>query len=160
MTSSARARANHKLYLARILLNAWQEALDGEDVPAITLTQAFFGPVREHLIGAYGWFLLELCHLDELQQRPPRSCAELPELPPGRAVPGEIQEFRRLEDAGWLAGLLEERDDLSRVSRRAVQGGVNLAATAGELPGPAELSSWSDQLEALFDRMGNSLDEC
>ncbi len=160
MTSSARARANHKLYLARILLDAWQRALDGEDIPANTLAQAFFRPVREHLIGAYGWFLLALCHLDELQPYPPRSCAELPELPQGRAVPGEVHEFQHLEDSGWLADLLDERDELARVSHRSGEAGRNLATTASELPGPAEMSFWSEQLEALFNRMGDSLDEC
>ena len=160
MTSSARGRANHKLYLARIVLHAWQSALDSEDIPANTLGQAFYRPVREHLIGAYGCFLLALCHLDELQQYPPRSCAELPELPQGRAVPGEVYEFQHLEGTGWLADLLQERDELARVSRRSGEVGGNLAITVSELPGPETMSSWCDQLEALFDRMGDSLDEC
>ncbi len=159
MSSSARARANHKLYLARILIGAWRESLDREDIPASTLDQAYFGAVRAHLVGAYGWFLLELSQLDQLPQRPPGCCAQLPPLPRGRAEPGEIREFRQLEGGGWLAELLEERDEFARPARRSDPAARNLVSSTGGLPGPDAMLRWCDQLETLFQRMGEFTDE-
>jgi hypothetical protein len=35
----------------------------------------------------------------------------------------------------------------------------NLAVAAGDAPGIGQVASWIEQLEALFGRMGDSLDE-
>ena len=35
----------------------------------------------------------------------------------------------------------------------------NLAVTVGDLPGVDQAANWLGQLEALFERMGDSLDE-
>jgi hypothetical protein len=157
--SGARARANHKLYLARILLAAWRESLARGEVPATTLDQAFAIPVRDHMIDAYGWFLLEICPLPELPDSPPRNCSELPEMAAGKALPGEVREFMQLEAGGWLADLLAPWDPWAPPRRPGIPGSLNLAAVAPGLPGVETLAQWADELGGLFDRMGDSLDE-
>ena len=163
--SGARSHANHRLYLARVLLDCWRDALARETVPAVTLSQAFGEAVREHLVAAYGWFLLEITRPEPLPAHPPRGCAELPGVAAGKAVPGEIRELAQLEEGGWLAALLsgEEpapeapRGDARRGDARRSDG--NLAVPADHAPGPGQLQQWADYLEGLFDRMGEFLDE-
>lgn len=153
--SSARGRANHQLYLARIVLASWREALARQDIPAKVLTQAFQGAVRNHLIVAYGWFLLEVSRAESLPEAPPRSCAELPAPAEGKVFPAEIREFQQLEDKGWLSEMLAERDP----APLPVQNPNNLAVAAAEQAGPDQVERWLRQLAAAFDRMGASLDE-
>ncbi|MEJ2531536.1 MAG: hypothetical protein P8Y92_07030 [Halioglobus sp.] len=153
--SSARSHANHRLYLARILLDCWRDALDGERVPAVTLSQAFGEAVREHLVAAYGWFLLEITRPEPVPPHPPRGCSELPAVAAGKAVPGEIRELAQLEESGWLAALLSGEEPAPETRRSE----VNLAVPADHVPGPGQLQQWADYLEGLFDRMGEFLDE-
>lgn len=155
--SSARALANHRLYLARIVLASWSEALARQDVAAATLAQAFHHGAREHLVAAYGWFLLEITRVSPLPASPPRSCNELAVLTGGEGepVPAEIREFLHLESRGWLAQLLATPPSLVPV--RAQQGSLAVAST--DLPGPEQLTQWLQQLEATFERMSNFLDE-
>jgi hypothetical protein len=158
--SGARSHANHRLYLARVLLDSWSDALASEMVPAITLSQAFGEAVREHLVAAYGWFLLEITRPEPLPARPPRGCSELPAVAAGKALPGEIRELAQLEEAGWLAALLsgeEPAPEAWRGEARRSEG--NLAVAADHVPGPGQLRQWADYLEGLFDRMGDFLDE-
>lgn len=153
--SPARGRANHELYLARILLTGWRDALAREEVPTGVLAQAYLPGARQHLVAAYGWFLLAISQAAELPARPPRCCADLPEPPAGKVFPAEIREFRQLEADGWLGELLTDRDDAPGRGRRQ----DNLAVAAVELPGCVEVEHWAAALEALFERMGDSLDE-
>lgn len=153
--STARAQANHKLYLAKIQLAAWREAVAAREIAAATLTQAFLPALREHALAAYGWFLLEVSGAEPESGRPPRSCGELPAVAAGKAVPGEIREFQRMESDGWLAALLAEGDTPTAAARSA----RNLAAAAPELPGLEQAGQWINELEAIFQRMGDSLDE-
>jgi len=155
--SDARAQANRELYLARILLDCWEQALARQELPATALGEAFQAAVREHLRLAYGWFLQEVLGVDSLPDAPPTGCATLPPLAPGKAEPGEIREFRQLEQVGWLADLLAATPRGQRPTASAVS---NLAAPAPELPGPQRLRDWLEALEQTFDRMGDSLDEC
>lgn len=157
--SGARARANHKLYLARLVLAAWRELLAHQEVPAATLNQAFAGPARNHLLEAYGWFLLEICQPPELPAHPPRGCVELPAVTAGKALPGEIREFMQLESGGWLARLLAPCDEWAPPRVPRASGTPNLVSAALTLPEADELTDWADRLESLFDRMRNSLDE-
>ena len=153
--SSARAQANHKLYLAKIQLSSWRQALAAEDIPATTLTQAFLPAVREHLLAAYGWFLLHVSGCEAASGRPPRGCAELPGVVAGKAVPGEIREFQQLENDGWLGALLREDEE----STVAAPTPGNLARS---IPGSQDcelVQHWVNELEALFDRMSDSLEE-
>lgn len=154
--SRARAQANHELYLARILLSSWRDALAAEVDPALALGQAFVPGIRAHLVKAYGWFLLEVSGVKALPVQPPGNCSELPEPEPGKAVPGEIQEFRRLESDGWLAAMLAAEGEIAAVEAR---NRANLASAAPDLPGPDMAQAWLDQLHRLFARMGDSLDE-
>ena len=153
--ANSRARANHSLYLAKIVLSAWRRELERQDTPATVLAQAFHGAAREHLIAAYGWFLLAICRGDSPAHGLPRSCDELPPMPEGRVFPGEINEFRQLETSGWLADMLRDQEIAAPTPRQ--QG--NLAVAAGDLPGTGQVAKWLEQLEALFERMGDSLDE-
>ena len=157
--STARARANHKLYLARILLDAWQAALEAQEVPARTLHQAFATSVRAHLLESYGWFLLEICQPASLPPVPPHHTGQLPAITEGKAMPGEIREFTALEREGWLAELLAERDEWATQSSRRAGAPSSLASPETTQPGPDLLAHWAGQLESLFDRMGDSLDE-
>jgi Family of unknown function (DUF6586) len=153
--SSARAQANHKLYLAKIQLAAWRQAVAAQDIPAIVLTQAFLPAARAHLVEAYGWFLLAVSGLDQLPGKPPARCSELPDVAAGKAMPGEIREFEQLEKEGWLAQLLAEPDEGVRSTR--AQG--NLAIASPVSADSDSVQQWVDHLEALFARMSDSLEE-
>ena len=153
--SSARARANHGLYLAKLLLSGWQRAIADQDVPALTLDQAYLPAVRDHLLTAYGWFLLHLSGLEPSPGGPPRSCSELPAVAAGKAVSGELREFAHLESDGWLAALVEVPEAPAAGGR--IQG---LARETSESPGIDEVQLWLHHLEELFERMSDSLDEC
>lgn len=150
---SARGQANGALYLARILLAAWRRELDAESVPAVTLTSAYLPGVREHLVDAYGWFLLEITRPGALPDKPPRGLSDLPEIADGKALPGEIREFQQLEQGGWIGEML------SGDIQTPVSASASNLAVAAPLSGPKQASLWADQLQSLFDRMGDSLDE-
>ena len=151
-----RARANHALYLAKILLAAWRSDLEQQRIPSTTLAQAYAPGAREHLITAYGWFLLTVSQASVPPAGPTRCCDELPPLPAGKVLPGEINEFRQLEASGWLGDMLRTRDIDTPVVRRP----DNLAVVAGDAPGPEQMEGWLGAMSSLFDRMGDSLDEC
>ena len=153
--SSARGRANHGLYLARILLSAWREALARQELPALVLAQAFHPAARNHLLDAYGWFLLALSQADPLPVTPPHSCAQVPPAPQGKVLAGEINELRQLETGGWLGAMLQESTFASQGSQR--QG--SLARVVSDQPDPEQVEHWLEHLAELFDRMGDSLDE-
>jgi len=153
--SSLRGQANHALYLGRLLLQAWDQARCAENVPANTLAQAFGPAVREHLLTAYGWFLLDLQKPAQLPPQPPHCVAELPPAAPGKAQPAEVTEFAQLETQGWLFRLLQQ--PAAEPARRMAG---NLAvSTSGQLDWDT-LQVAADQLEAAFSRMGDLLDEC
>ena len=153
--SSARAQANHELYLANILLAGWRDAAAAQDVPALTLTQAYLPAVRAHLLDAYGWFLLQVSGAERGTGAPPHCCADLPEIAEGTAVSGEIREFEQLEASGWLAELLAEPVKPAQVSR--LQG--NLAVPSAAQADCEQAQQWVTRLGAVFDRMSDSLDE-
>ena len=150
--SSARGQANHALYLAGILIDAWRRDLEAESVATVTLTQAYLPAVRSHLTRAYGWFLLEISRPDQPPPEPPTCTGELPEVVTGKAVPPEIRECAILEREGWLAQVLEEG------GAPVVSSSSNLAMPVTD-PGLPEATQWVEQLRQLFDRMGDSLDE-
>ena len=154
--SSARALANHKLYLARILAEAWSEALQREQVTATTLAQAFQVPAVNHLVDAYGWFLLEVSGAESLPAAPPRGCQALPPIAQGKAVPGEIREFLQLESDGWLQALLADYSNITPITRQQTN---SLAVSAAAALNPGQIREWAQALEDLFDRMADSLDE-
>jgi hypothetical protein len=153
--SSLRGQANHALYLGRLLLQAWEQARRAESVPANTLAQAFGPAVREHLLTAYGWFLLDLQKPAQLPPQPPHSVADLPPAAPGKAQPAEVAEFAQLETHGWLSRLL--RHPATEPARRTE--GSLAVSTSGLLEWDM-LHVAADQLEAAFSRMGDLLDEC
>lgn len=155
--SSARSRANHSLYLAKILVQSWRAALTEENVPASALNQAFLPAARDHLLQSYGWFLLEVSGAEIPDSgRPPESCAELPGIPAGKAVSGEIREFQQLEAQGWLAEILAPAAAAPQTGRSV----GNLAVTAGEGAGWEQVRHWLSSLESQFARMRDSLEEC
>ncbi|QIB67345.1 DUF6586 family protein [Kineobactrum salinum] len=153
--SSARGRANHSLYLARLLLAAWERELGREDTPATVLAQAWAPAVRNHLLDAYGWFLLELLKPAEMPASLPVSVAQLPAAEPGKAVPAEVAEFEQLEQQGWLAEMLQ-----APVSQAVHRGSDSLASSVDGLPTPVTMAAWAEQLDRAFARMGDLLDEC
>jgi hypothetical protein len=153
--SVARGRANHELYLAKIVTAAWRRELAREDVPAATLSQAFLAGARNHLISAYGWFLLAISQADVPPEGPPQRCEELSPMPQGRVYPPEINEFRQLESDGWLCEMLQAPSlDIPGTRQPG-----NLAFSAQAGPGTEQVEHWAQQLQGLIDRMGDSLDE-
>ncbi len=151
--SSARGQANHALYLARILLAAWQRDLESEAVAVTALTQSYLPAVRLHLANAYGWFLLEITRPGGLPESPPQCTADLPGVTEGKALPGEIREFEQLEQSGWIGEMLAGE------SSRGSSSSVGNLAVAAPAAGPEQGARWAGQLQDLFDRMGDSLDE-
>lgn len=154
--SSARGKANHSLYLARILIAAWRRDLEAEIIPVSVLSQAFLPAVRAHLGDGYGWFLLEVTRPGAVPEEPPHCVAELPEVAAGKAIPPEVREFHQLEDSGWIADMLAVEPTVAPVQPASMG---NLVTTV-VAPDPAMASQWAELLQGLFDRMGDSLDEC
>lgn len=157
--SSPRALANQKLYHAKILIHYWQTAIAEENVAKTVLEQAFGSAVRDHLIGAYGWFLLEIAQPEEMPEQPPQRCDELPGVAPGRETPPEINEFLQLEREGWLNTLLNPNSSFQPADALRKPPSQNLATVTGVEYGPDEALRWHDELGALFGRMTDSLDE-
>lgn len=62
-------------------------------------------------------------------------------------------EFQQLEQGGWIGDMLA--DDVVQVASTS---SGNLALNAN-IPGPDLAEAWADQMQSLFDRMGDSLDE-
>lgn len=154
--NTPRANANQALYLARILLHSWRRCRDEQDFPAAALNQAFLPGVRGHLLHAYGWFLLEITGNEMPEDsRAPACCAELPALPPGKAVPGEVREFEQLERDGWLAQLLAQPSAAPPAARSR----DNLASPTVETPDLAQAEEWAKRLDTTMERMRDSLDE-
>ena len=154
--SSNRALANQSLYLARVQLQAWERAKSEQQHPVTVIERAFAPAVRNHLLDAFGWFALHVLGVSEISNPPPHRCAELPVVAEGKSVPGEIREFRILEESGWL-GELQATPVLTGTASRS---SGNLASEASSGPDIEQMSEWADRLERIFDRMGDSLDEC
>ncbi|MEM1153669.1 MAG: hypothetical protein AAGI44_05980 [Pseudomonadota bacterium] len=154
--SSQRARANHSLYLAKIVTQAWRDELEKERIASLTLTQAFLEPIRSHLLAAYGWFLLATCNAEPPADGTlPHRCDDLQPMPEGRLFPPEINEFRQLEGGGWLQSMLSETE----VQSTAVRSPGSLAVSVNDSPAIAQVEHWLSELEGLMNRMGDSLDE-
>ncbi|TXS92976.1 hypothetical protein FV139_13560 [Parahaliea maris] len=154
--SSPRGLANHHLYLARLVLAAWQRDSSAGVVPASTLAAAFGSGCHQHLLRAYGWFLLAVSAPGELPAAPPTRVADLAPPPEGKAVAGEIREFEQLERSGWLADMLGWECPAPGATRRSPG---NLASTVEQATGPGEFAGWVDSLESRFARMADSMDE-
>jgi len=153
--SSASGLANHSLYMARLLLNAWSDQLTQQRAESNILEAAFGPAVRLHLLDAYGWFLLAVVRLTPLPKQPPHSTSDLPKLSQGIAEPNEIAEYRELECDGWLAGLQAMPEQ--GVERPLPPG--RLASTIGRLQ-VEDYTACSEELESLINRMSTGLDEC
>jgi len=159
--SSHRARANHSLYCAGMLISSWRGAQDAGNFPATALNDAFLPAVHLHLRQAYGWFLLELSGAGDWGSEPPAGTAELPPVPAGKAIPAEVREFQRLESDGWVGEFLSALSPVApaRPARSArAQGGLAVAAVDDNDCEAA--AQWKRKFESLFDRMGDALDEC
>ena len=152
---SARGLANHSLYMARILLQAWQNALNADNGPEERVLDAAFGPaIRGHLLDGYGWFLLAMTRATTLPRVPPHHTEQLPQLGEGISEPGEVGEYRRLEQEGWLAQL-QAPPPLGLA--RSLPGGT--LASSHSAPGIATYQQWWEQLDGLFQRMADCMDE-
>ena len=153
--SSARSFANQKLYHARILAAAWRRELKDQQIPSTVLSDAFDPPCRRHLQLAYGWFVLEIAQLSPLPAEPPARCAELPDVAQGKAIPPEIRELQQLEKNGWIAQLLQPGSGASSAPRSV----GNLATAVEGTSGPDAIDQWIEQLQTIFERMSEALDE-
>ena len=152
--TSARGLANHSLYMARLLLDAWLAADQTAPARTAALNAAFAPAVRSHLLDAYGWFLLALTRQTRLPNTPPHSTSELPELGPGIAEPGEIDEYRHWEQKGWLSALQAPLPAGMPPPQRS-----NVLAATAAYPGYDDYQEYFTTLEALFQRMADSVDE-
>jgi hypothetical protein len=155
--SSPRALANQCLYQARILANSWRRELASEEVAATVLEDTFSPAACGNLLQAYGWFLLEVMPPPTMPELPPRRCSDLPEVAPGKAVPGEIREFMTLEEHGWIGDIL--RAAVPRSSRAGTSVGNLAQLTPDSSVDPDTIDSWVDRLQDIFGRMSESLDE-
>ena len=126
---TARSLANQKLYHARILAGSWRREIAAQSTPATVLSGAFEPACRQHLRLAYGWFLLEILQTGELPDQPPLNTEQLPEIPPGKSTPPEIQELRQLEGDGWIGDMLAAQAGVATPPRRG--GNLALAVSAG-----------------------------
>lgn len=158
--ASPRSLANHSLYLGKLLTQAWQQQLAQEQVPAVILADAFAVPAARHLVTAYGWFLLALADIKQVDLTPPSSVTGLPAVVAGKAQPAELAEFAQLESSGWLAQLRTVAAGSSAHAAANPRSGANLAVASVASATPEDLLQWADQLAGLFSRMSEGLDEC
>ncbi|MEM0955494.1 MAG: DUF6586 family protein [Pseudomonadota bacterium] len=161
--SGCRGRANRKLYHAAILLHMLESELTREHYPANIVLDATAPAIRQHLLGALGWFLLELAEVQSLPEHPPESVKSL-QVDFGLAEPlrGELIEISGLEQSGWLAELQATPPESGAVQTPpggAAPGGANLLVVAQQSWSAEQLRSWYSALEGMIDRLGHGLDE-
>ena len=130
--------------------------LEREELPANVVLEAAGIAVREHLLEAYGWFLLELAGAGEPQGAPPRSVDALVRLY-GLSEPlrGELVELAQLEQRGWLGGLLAAPP----ATGAAPQTRPDQLSVVEQSWSPEQLRAWHDGLAEIIDRMAHGLDE-
>lgn len=155
--ATARGKANQHAYHALILLESWQQQRNAEQLPARVLDDAFGESVQLQLNRAYGWFLLVVAGTTELPSLPPLSAQNLPPVPDGVALPGQLRELRSLEQSGWLGQMQSLR---SRTGSTPVTSGAKLGAVGGSDFQRQQMLSWHGELLLLFDRMTQLMDEC
>jgi hypothetical protein len=149
-----RGAANQSLYLARIVLAAWDAERERQRFPEAQITAAFLPAVQRHLREAYGWFLLSVGGVDDAQAGPlPRSTEDLAAPEPGRERAPELREFALLEREGWLADLISGRVNRGPVPREGLLGSDRAA------PGFAVAARWAEELAATMRRMDDFLAE-
>ena len=155
--SPALGRANRSLYHASLLLEAWRETRVQGRQPESVVAGAYGEAIQMHLQRAYGWFLVSLQGAGALPDRPPSDLAQLladssDDLDDRR---GEFNEFRRLETQGWLQEILH--------STPATAGAHSSGSLSREFPvlsyDPDTCRVWQRQLEAVIERMTDSMEE-
>lgn len=152
--SNPRGLANHSLYMARLLIAAWEGAHDAALAPVNALDAAFVPAVRLHLLDAYGWFLLATLRVTQLPVSPPHSVADLAPQAPGISRPAEVSECQQLEQSGWLAQLQAPLPmGLAKRSR-----GISLAVDSA-YPDIALYRCCAARFDVLFARMSDAIDE-
>ena len=152
--SQAQSFANHSMYMASIVLTAWDSAMRESALSAPVLDAAFAPAVRLHLLDAYGWQLLACNRVTGLPLKPPHYVAAIPLLAEGIEVAPEVKEFRLLEAGGWLGGLQKEiAPGLAPIAPPHVlaveRTGFNYAAA----------TDCFRELERLMDRVSGVIDE-
>lgn len=152
--SSARGQANHHLYLARLLLDAWQQARDAGDLRASVIDQAWAPAVRWHLQRAWSWFLLSLAQPPQPPAVLPAGVADLPAPPAGRSLSAELEECHRLESSDWLSPVLHDE-----VPGGAGPAKAGLAVSLDPAADLQTLAATLPRLRDLFDHLGSFVDE-
>ena len=155
--SSNRGLANEALYRARIILDAWESALEAGSGNSAQVSGAFRPAAALHLQRAYGWCLLAVAGRDPQPdpEQLPRRAADVPAPPAGREVAPELREFELLEREGWLADMLAADGLATRES-----GDRGLLGSDRQPAGPGEFERWRGRLEATISRMDDLLAEC
>lgn len=158
--ASSRGAANAALYRAQTLLTAWEHSLTASQHSEAHLGEAFLPGVRDHLLQAYGWFLLAVVGIDDVGSGPPpSSTAGVPDVEPGKALPPELREFRILEEEGWIGDLLAAAPS-SKSDLGVVQASPDLLGSSRTAPGLAVARAWATKLETTMQRMDDLLAEC
>lgn len=156
-----RGLANRKLYHAAILLRMLAAELEREELPANVVLEAVGLAVREHLLEAYGWFLLELAGVEEPggppeRGAPPRGVdALVREYGLAEPLRGELVELAQLERRGWLGELLAVPAAVST----GVRSGPDQLQVVEQGWSLQQLRAWHDGLADIIDRMAHGLDE-
>ena len=159
-----RSAANASLYRARILLQSWEAAKEGNRHEERLLTEAFLPAVQAHLLAAYGWYLLAVSGIEESSlASPPLNTSELDPPEAGRALAPELREFSALEKTGWLAQVLTAPEELlgaGGADRPSVhRNNSTLLGSDREAPGYAVVGGWEKALRDVMTRMDDSLQE-
>ena len=152
--SQAQSYANDSMYMASIVLTAWDSAMKASAVAAPALDAAFAPAVRLHLLDAYGWQLLACNRVTGLPLNPPHCVAAMPLLADGIEVAPEVKEFRLLEAGGWLAELQKEiAPGLAPIAP------AHVLAVERTRFNYATATDCFRELERLMDRVSGDIDE-
>lgn len=152
--SQAQSYANHSLYMASIMIDAWRMALSAK-IDSSSVLDAAYGPAsRLHLLDAYGWQLLACQRVVQTPSSPPHSATELPKLAPGIAISPEVREMRVLEESGWLSELVAPIPPGLNVRRPQ-----NLLAVSSSQFDCVKAGELLRRLEVLMDRVADAIDE-
>jgi len=152
--SQAQSFANHSLYMASIIIDAWRTAYS-DQAHARSAIDAAYGPAtRLHLLDAYGWQLLACQRAVHLPATPPHSTDALPKLAPGIELSPEVREMELMEEGGWLAEL--QARIAPGISAPRPQ---NMLAVTDSRFDLAKAAAIQEKLEALIDRVSDGIDE-
>ena len=152
--NQAQSFANHCMYMASVVLESWQNAIENHGKPLSVLTASFGPAVRLHLLDAYGWQLLACNRVTAVPTKPPHRAVDVPPLANGIAQSPEVTEMAMLERSGWLSDL--QREIPPGLTPQTASGFIAVSSNAFNFDTARHCFA---ELESLMARVADAIDE-